>query len=70
MKKHWKTISAQVDKKVHPPLGAMGTRWGINRPCQIHALLYLGPSPRSNAKEIGSDARRRPLDKQTSATQL
>ena len=32
--------------------GEMGTRWGVNRTvAQIHALLYLAPSP-LNAEEI------------------
>ncbi len=32
--------------------GEMGTRWGVNRTvAQIHALLYLSPSP-MNAEEI------------------
>ena len=33
--------------------GEMGTRWGINRTvAQIHALLYIAPSP-LNAQQIG-----------------
>lgn len=33
--------------------GEMGTKWGINRTvAQIHALLYISPSP-LNAEEIG-----------------
>jgi DNA-binding transcriptional regulator GbsR (MarR family) len=43
-----------VEQKFILHWGEMGTRWGINRTvAQIHALLYLSPTP-VNAEEIAS----------------
>lgn len=43
-----------VEQKFILHWGEMGTRWGINRTvAQIHALLFLAPSP-LNAEEIAS----------------